>query len=473
MKMIGTILPLILSGCAVGPDYEAPRPEVPGTWNSLETPKAGQASAAKAVESDLSAWWTAFGDPALVRLVEQGLAGSLDLRGAASRVREARALRGVARGALLPEAGAGGGHERVRPSEKGFFPSDGEPFNHYQAGFDASWEIDVFGGNRRRLEAAVAEVEASEEAFRDVRVSLVAEVARNYVEFRSAQARGRIARLNLEAQQKTAQVIRARLDAGQATELDVSRAEAQVSVTASMIPLLETLERRSVHAIALLLGKTPGLGTAELSATAPIPSAPAVIPVGLPTDLLRRRPDLRRAERELAAATARIGVATAGLYPRFFLSGSLGSESVNASDFLTPASRAWSFGPSISWSLFQGGRIRANIEVQNARQEQAAIRFEQTLLGALRDVEDALVAHSREQIRKVDLTRAVGLQRRAVDLAQERYLQGLADFLVVLEAQRLLYAAEDAVVRTEESVATNAVALFKAVGGGWKPEERP
>lgn len=473
MKTIGTILASILAGCAVGPDYEAPRPETPEAWHSLEAPKAGQASDARAVVADLSAWWTSFGDPALVRLVERSLAGSLDLRVAASRVREARALRGVARGGLLPEAGVGGAYERARPSEEGFFPSDGEPFHHYQAGFDASWEIDVFGGNRRRLEAAVAEVEASEEAFRDVRVSLVAEVARTYVDFRSAQSRGRIARLNLEAQRKTAQVIRARLDAGQATELDVSRAEAQVSVTASMIPLLETLERRSLHAIALLLGKAPGAGAAELSAPAPIPGAPAVIPVGLPTDLLRRRPDLRRAERELAAATARVGAATADLYPRFFLSGSLGSESVDASDFLAPASRAWSFGPSISWSLFQGGRIRANIEVRNARQERAAIRFEQALLGALRDVEDALTAHSREQVRKADLARAAGLQRRAVELAQERYLQGLADFLAVLEAQRLLYAAEDAVAQTEQSVSTHAIALFKAVGGGWKPEERP
>jgi len=470
-RMIGTSVALILAGCAVGPDYELPRPEVPGSWSSLEAPKEGQTSAARAVAGDLSEWWKAFGDPALVRLAEQALANSLDLRIAAARVREARALRGVAQGGLLPEVGAGGGYERVRPSEKGFFPSSGEAVDHYQAGFDASWEIDVFGGNRRRLEAADADVQASEEGMRDVRVSLLAEIARNYVELRAAQARGGIAKLNLEAQRKTAALIRARLDAGQATELDVSRAEAQVSATASMIPFLETIERRSIHAISLLLGRAPGSSAAELAGAASMPSAPAEIPVGLPTDLLRRRPDLRRAERELAAATSRIGVATADLYPRFFLAGSFGTESLKASDFINPASRAWSFGPSISWSLFQGGRIRANIEVQNARQEQAAIRFEQTLLGALRDVEDALVAHSRNQLRRADLSRSAGLQRRAVELAQERYLQGLADFLVVLEAQRILYAAEDAAAQAEQSVATDAIALYKAVGGGWKPEE--
>jgi multidrug efflux system outer membrane protein len=467
-KRIGALVAAVLAGCTVGPDYAAPQATVPSTWSALEAPKAGQTSAAKAAHADLSQWWTSFGDPALVRLTEEALAGSLDLRIAAARVREARAIRGIAQGALLPEVGAGGGYRRVRPSEKGVVPFSGEPIDQYQAGFDASWEIDVFGGNRRRLEAAAAEVEASEEALRDVRVSLVAELARNYVDVRAAQARGRIARLNLEAQQKTAAFTRARLDAGQAAELDVSRADAQVAATASMLPFLETGERQALHAIALLVGRAPG--TTVLGGGAPIPAAPAEIPVGMPTDLLRRRPDLRRAERELAAATARVGVATADLYPRFFLSGSFGSESLDASDFLTPASRAWSFGPSISWSLFQGGRIRANIEAQNARQEQAAIRFEQTLLGALRDVEDALVAHARDQLRRAELARAAALQRRSVELAQERYAQGLADFLVVLEAQRFLYAAEDAVAQVEQAVATDAIALYKAVGGGWAAE---
>ena len=465
LQISGAVLAALLAGCAVGPDYEAPQLQVPGAWSALEAPKEGQTSAAQAVQADLSQWWTSFGDPDLVRLTGQALAGNLDLRVAASRVREARAVRGIAQGALLPSVGAGGSYQRVRPSETGVVPFSGEAFDTYQAGFDASWEIDVFGGNRRRLEAATAEVEASEEALRDVRVSLVAELARSYMEVRAAQTRGRIARLNLEAQQRTAAFTRARLDAGQATELDVSRAEAQVAATASMIPFLETVERQAAHAVALLLGQAPGSWTAGAGA---LPAAPAEIPVGMPTDLLRRRPDLRRAERELAAATARVGVATADLYPRFFLSGSLGSESIDASDFLTPASRAWSFGPSISWSLFQGGRIRANIEAQNARQEQASIRFEQTLLGALRDVEDALVAHSRDQLRRVELARAATLQRRSVELAQERYAQGLADFLVVLEAQRFLYAAEDAVVQVEQAVATDAIALYKAVGGGWE-----
>ncbi len=469
-RMLSVAVAAFLASCAVGPDYEPPRPAVPGSWSSLEEKPEGQASLAKAARADLAEWWKSFQDPGLTSLAERALASNLDLRSAAARVREARALRGVAAGALLPEAGGGGSYERLRWSENGLFPSDGKAFDFYQAGFDASWEIDVFGGNRRLLEAAGADVQASIEALHDVRVSLLAELARSYVELRGHQARIAIARQNLEAQEKTAELTRARLNAGQATELDVARAEAQVSTTASAIPALEVAARQTAHGIAVLLAREPGALASELSGFAPIPAAPPQIPVGLPTDLLRRRPDIRRAERELAAATARIGVATADLYPRFFLIGSYGTESVESSDLFTAASRAWSVGPTVRWSLFQGGRIRANIEVQNARQEQAALRFEQTLLNALRNVEDALIAHSRDQLRRAMLAQAVASQRRAVELADQRYIQGLVDFLTVLEAQRTLFAAQDALVESERAVATNAIALYKAVGGGWRAE---
>jgi outer membrane protein, multidrug efflux system len=462
---------VIVSGCAVGPSYQATRPKLPESWSSLEEKKEGQGSLATVNRIDMPEWWQAFQDPVLTSLAERALAANLDLRVAAARVREARALSGVARGALLPEAGVSGSYERVRLSENGLFPVDGGASDLYQGGFDASWEIDVFGGNRRRLEAAEADSQAALEALGDVRVSLLAELARDYVELRGDQARIAIARQNLEAQRNTLELTRARLDAGQVTELDVARAEAQVSTTSSAIPSLETAARQSIHAIALLLAREPGALEPELSGKAPIPAAPPEVPVGLPTDLLRRRADIRQAERQLAAATARIGVATADLYPRFFLIGSFGSESVAASDFFTAASRTWSVGPTIRWSLFQGGRIRASIKVQDARQEQAALRFEQTLLGALRDVEDALIAHSREQLRRGMLAQAVASQRRAVELAAERYAQGLVDFLSVLEAQRSLFAADEALAQSEQAVATNTIALFKAVGGGWRPEE--
>lgn len=461
----------LLVGCAVGPDYEAPRPELPKSWSSLAAEAGGRDSAARATNADLTEWWRSFNDLGLASLAERALSANLDLRGAAARVRQARALRRVAKGGLLPQAGVGGSYQRTRWSENGQFPSDGSAFDLLQGGFDASWEIDVFGGNRRRLEAAEADVEASVEALRDVRVSLQAEVARDYVELRGTQARLAIARQNLEAQKRTAELTRARLDAGQATELDVSRAEAQVSTTESSIPALEAAERQAIHRIAVLLAREPGALASELSPSGPIPTAPPEIPVGLPTDLLLRRPDVRQAERELAAATARIGVATSDLYPRFFLLGSFGTLSVRAADFFTAGSRAWSFGPEIRWSIFEGGRVLANIDFEDARQEQAALRFEQTLLEALRDVEDALIAHSNEQLRRVLLARAVSSQRRAVELARERYEQGLVDFLIVLEAQRSLYAAEENLVQSQQTVATNAIALFKAVGGGWNEKD--
>jgi multidrug efflux system outer membrane protein len=460
-----------MAGCAVGPDYEAPRPRVSASWSGLEEKGPGQASVANARSADLGRWWAAFNDPALDSLVDRALGSNLELRTAAARVREARALRGVAQGALLPEVEAGAGYAREHLSANVPQPGAGMTGNFYQAGFDSSWEIDVFGGTRRTVEAATAEEEAALEDLRDVRVILLADVARNYAELRGFQTQLAIARQNVDAQEKTLELTRARRDAGRATDLDVARAEALVSTTASAIPALETAIRLSIHRLGLLLGQEPGALKAELSETKPMPRVPPEIPVGLPTDLLRRRPDIRRAERELAAATARTGAATADLYPRFFLTGALGLESVSSSTFLTAASRQWSVGPQIHWALFQGGRIRAQIEVQNARQEQAATGFERTLLGALKDVEDALVLHAKEQVRNRTLAQAVASQQRAVDLADRRYAQGLVDFLSVLDAERQLYLAQDALVQSDRAVITDAIALYKAVGGGWTLEQ--
>ena len=471
MKRILSAALILGAGCAVGPDYEAPSPAVPEGWKSLEAKQEGETSRASAKSADLSEWWKSFGDPALVALAAKALEANLDLKAAASRVREARGVQGIAYGGLLPQVSARGAYTRQRWSENGAFPTNGDDFGQYTAGFDAAWEIDVFGGRRRELEAADADVDAAVEGLRDVRVSMLAELARAYVDLRGLQARLLIARQTLESQRKTAELTRARLDAGQTTELDVARAEAQVQATASVVPSLEAAARQSLHAIAVLLARPAGSVLPELSPEAPLPAAPGEIPIGMPTEILRRRPDLRRAERELAASTARIGVATADLYPKFFLAGSFGFDSVTTGDLFTAASRTWSFGPAIRWPLFEGGRIKANIEVQNARQEQASIRFEQTLLNALRDVEDALVAHSREQRRRAALAQAVTFQKRAYELAEQRYTQGLVDFLTVVDAQRSLFLAQDAHVQSEQAIAFHTIALYKAVGGGWKPDE--
>jgi len=459
---------LLLAGCTVGPDYQKPNHPIPADWTEKGTGLDPATSRVNSQTAAVTEWWTTFKDPELTSLIERAAQSNLDLKLAQARVREARGLQGVSTGALLPAVGAGAGYSRNRGSENVPLPGAGKQSNFYQAGFDASWEIDVFGGIRRGIEAADAEVEASVEARRDVLVTLLAEVARNYIEVRGLQAEIAIARQNLDAQKKTLELTEARLQAGRAAELDVVRAQAQVSNTASQIPLLESLRIQGTHRLGVLLGREPGSLREELLAAAAIPAPPPEVPIGLPSELLRRRPDLRRAERELAAATARIGVATAELYPKFSLTGVFGLDSVTASDFVKWGSRAWSVGPTIQWSIFQGGRIRAKIEVENARQEQAAIVYERSILVALQEVEDALIAYANEQAHRAELSASVKANGKAVDLANQRYTQGLVDFLSVLDAQRSLYASQDALVRSERRISEHLIALYKALGGGWQ-----
>jgi NodT family efflux transporter outer membrane factor (OMF) lipoprotein len=457
-----------LAACAVGPDYEAPAPPLPTDWTN-QGPSLDPANSRTTSRGEpVAEWWTTFHDPQLTSLIDRAARTNLDLKLAEARIREARGLRGVAAGALLPAAGASAAYSRNRGSENVPLPGSGVQSNFYQAGFDASWEIDVFGGIRRGVEAADADVAASVEARRDVLVTLLAEVARNYVEVRSLQAQLAIARQNLEAQRKTLDLTQARFQAGRAAELDVVRAQAQASTTASTLPVLESRRIQATHRLAVLLGREPGALRSELVTAGAIPAPPPEVPVGLPSELLRRRPDLRRAERELAAATARIGVATADLYPKFSLTGFFALESINASDFAKWGSRAWSVGPSIQWSIFEGGRIRARIEVENARQEQAAVVYERSILVALQEVEDALVDYAKEQAHRAELADSVAANAKAVDLANQRYTQGLVDFLSVLDAQRSLYVTQDALVQSEGRISEVLVALYKALGGGWE-----
>ena len=303
---------------------------------------------------------------------------------------------------------------------------------------------------------------------RNVLVTLLAEVARNYLEVRGSQTRLAVAEKNIFTQQQALEIAKARYSAGLSSELDVAQAQAQLATTEAGVPLLQTSMRQAIHQLGVLLGQPPESLLDELLATAPIPSGPPEVPAGLPSDLLRRRPDIRQAEQELAAATARIGVATANLFPRFFLTGAVGQASVDASDFFQSSSRFWSVGPTITWPVFTAGRLRAQVEIQNARQEQAAIRYEKTVLTALQDVESALVAYSKEQITRDSLIQAVKANRQAVDIANELYMRGLVDFLNVIISQRSLNFAEDQLAQSAQRVSSNLVALYKALGGGWE-----
>ncbi|HKE01780.1 MAG TPA: efflux transporter outer membrane subunit, partial [Planctomycetota bacterium] len=340
-------------------------------------------------------------------------------------------------------------------------------FNAYQAGFDASWEIDVFGGQRRAVEAAEADLESTIENQRFVLVSLLGEIGRDYVEVRRLQRQLDITRNNAKLQRDTADLTRKRVTAGLNSELDAKRSEAQASFTEAQIPALDRDLAFAVHRLGVLVGQGPGALRQQLAESRPIPQAKAALHVGIPSELLRRRPDIRRAERDLAAATARIGAATADLYPKFELVGTVGLASLQSKNFFNGDSLFASISPQLSWPVFAGGRIKANIEAVSAREEQAFIRYEQTVLGSLEEVENAIVAYAREQTRRTSLADAASAQRRAVELVRDRFRQGLVDFLDVLDAERALNVAENDLVQSHALVTESLIALYKALGGGW------
>src|ERR1700685_2748131 len=416
-------------GCMVGPDYKPPAMKLPAHWdgNAQQIKQAAN----QAEKTDLATWWQAFNDPLLNAVITEALSSNLDEKIALARIREERAYLVISRAGFYPSIDTSGSYTRQRYSANtpfGFFPQVlPRDENIYEAGFDTSWELDVFGGIRRGVEASKAELGASIEDSRDVRVTLLAEVARDYVAVRALERRLQIARANLRDQNDSLRLAQARFEQGFAPELDVFQARSLLETTQAQVPELESELAQTVHRIGVLLGREADALQAELSDMAPIPGiadpdAIAVrIPAGLPSDLLRRRPDIRAAEREVAAATARIGVATADLYPKFSITGTAGLESISTSDFFFGTSRMWSVGPSMRWPIFEGGRIRAYIEASNAQEEQALLTYQKTVLNGLAEVEDALVSYAKERTRHEALAASVQDFNRSQMLARERY----------------------------------------------------
>ncbi len=457
----------LLAGCAVGPNYKRPQAAVPTQWTVAPT----RGTETKSPETD--EWWASFQDPELNSLVERSASRNLDLKLALERVQEARAARGVARSGYFPSIDGAASGTRNRQRVIGPVGPQNSPvivpveFNNFQGGLSASWELDVFGGTRRRVQAATADATAAEENRRDVLVILLGDVGRVYAQLRGFQRRLEIANKNIKTQQDTLDLTSARAKAGLATELDVSRAAAQLESTRAIVPSLLSGIDVSIHRLSVLLGEEPGALRTELEKVSPIPSAGPKVDVGLPSDLLKRRPDIRRSEAQLAAATARIGEAKADLFPRFVLTGTAGRQATQLHDLTLGAGNFFSAGPGISLPLFTGGRIRSNIAVQTSRQREALIGYQSTVLNALEEVENALVSYSQEQERRDRLNEAVSHSQLAVDLATEQYKAGLVDFLSVLDAQRDLYANEDQLVQSQTTVTANLVGLYRALGGGW------
>jgi NodT family efflux transporter outer membrane factor (OMF) lipoprotein len=450
----------------VGPDYREPEIQTPDAWHQelLRGLTTG--------EPDLRTWWGVFNDPLLESLIERAAAGNLDLREALGRIQEARAVRGFAGGERFPDIDGTGTAQRTRESEEviGVIPGPGDRSDtFYDIGLDSFWEIDLWGRITRSIESADADLQAFTEDYRDVLVSLYAEVAATYVQVRALQARIQAALGNVETQRGSLGLTRDRYDAGLGSELEVSQARLNLASTESFVPRLRSQLAQAIHSLGVLLGEPPTALYSEFTEPAPIPSPPEKILIGLPAELMRQRPDVRRSERQLAAQTARIGVATADLYPRFSLVGTFLFESFDASELLESKSRAYGFGPAFHWNLFDGGRVRNTIRAEDARTEQSLARYEQTVLRALEEVENAMVAFVQENDRRDALVRSAGAARHSVELVNVLYRAGLTDFQNVLDMERSLFLQEDQLADSEGAVAQNLIRIYKALGGGWAP----
>jgi multidrug efflux system outer membrane protein len=464
-------LPLFAAGClTVGPDYVAPKLQVPEGFAEVR----GGTTPTGAMQPVEDAWWKTLNDTLLESLLKRALSSAPSMAEAQARVREARALSGVAGAARLPTADAVGQYARSLGSDNvptGVPPGGlgpGEHSNLWQAGFDASWEIDIFGGVRRSIEAATANDEAVTEDRADVALTLLADVAREYVEVRAAQRRIEVARKNLLIDRDLQTLTGSLLAAGLAPEQDLLRAKAQVLDIEAAIPEFETDERAATYQIAALIGQPFTEVVAELSAPRPIPLALSDVPVGLPSDLLKRRPDVRAAERRIATANARIGVAQADLYPHFSLTAVAGLESLNFSSFSSASSGYYQLGPGISWRIFDAGKIHFQVRAETARTEAAAAAYERSVLNAFRDVETALVSYANEKMRRDKLAAELSAQADATDRARTLYEKGVESFLPVLDAERALYATEDALAQSDRNCTLALVALYKSLGGGWQ-----
>lgn len=452
---------LVVAGCAaVGPNHRPPVVPLPAQF--VNPPPAPLSVA----EAGLP-FWRRFGDPLLAGLVERALVVNHDVRIAMATLQEVRAVRSELRGGLGPRVDAGASARRERASEIQAPGVADRTASRFDGGFDAGWEIDLFGGRRRAVEAAAAQADAVEADLAALRLSLAAEVARTYVELRGLQARLQVARSNLANQRETLRIVGVRQSAGRGTDFDVARSQGLVEATRAAIPALEAALARQSYQLAVLTGQAPGALASLLDGPAAVPGAPPVDGVADPAALLRRRPDVRAAERRLAAATAAIGATTAELFPSVSFSGQVGWNAGRADGLGRGAALSYGLGPSLRWNLFDSGRVRARIAQADARAQGALAAYEKVVLQALQDTDGALatLAHSREQL--LAWGASANAARRAARLARLRFDAGAIDLLALLDAERQVLAAEEQLSLVETASATAAVALFKAFGGGW------
>ncbi|WP_340115523.1 efflux transporter outer membrane subunit [Pelagibius sp. 7325] len=451
---LAAFLALGLAGCAVGPDYRTPEIAVPAQWGSAgaETPPAAP---------QLSEWWQRLDDPLLTQLLGEAVADNLDVATAKAQIREARASYRQAGGARYPSL------DGSASATRGGTADSSNASGQYQAGFDASWELDLFGANRRAVEAAKYGLDAAEEELRATLLTLVGDIASNYVEARGFQARIAYARQTAEAQRETETLTRIKFEAGAASAVDVANAAGQASSTEAAIPTLETAYAEAVHRLGVLTGRAPAALKERLADVRPIPTPPLPIATGVPADLLLARPDVRLAERQLAQSTALIGQAEAARYPSISLGGSLSTSAATLGDIAGGTSISWLVGPTLTVPIFNAGQLESAVEVTEAQRDQSFIAFRAAVLTALEDVENAAVSLTQERLRYDALRESAAAFGEALRLARALYQTGATDFLDVLDAERSLYSAQDALIQSETAITTDYIALNKALGGGW------
>lgn len=448
-----------LAGCTMGPDYHAVTPAVPVRWQVEPTTELKQAT-----PEDLKNWWKSFDDAQLDSLIDRALAGNLDVKIALSRINQARAERRGTRAELFPSINATTGAQRQSNPFPGLAP--GIKYNMFELGFDALWEIDLFGRQQRRLESATAELDAAGEQYRQSLVILTAELARSYIDYRSLQNQLRITRSNLESQQHTLALTEKLFNEGVGTRHDVVRARAQTEITSSQLPALEANLTATLHQIEVMVGQQPGTLAFELNSTANMPAVPAHALLSSPADTIRQRPDLRAAERRLAAATAMQGAAIAELFPKISISAFVGLRNTDIESLFKSAAFSYGTAANMLQPLLNFGRIQAGIDLAEAKQKEAYLAYEKAVLEALQETETALTRYLQEEIRRQALSRSVSDLQESVRLSQLRYHEGVISFLDVLDSQRTLYLAEIELARSQAAASTYLIAVYKALGGG-------
>jgi len=476
MKPAFALCPLLLSllaGCTLGPDFLQPSSQAPASWAPLqETPAPSQALA----EPIEQRWWESFNDATLSALIERASQRNLDLQIASARLLQSRALRTSIAAEQTPAVDLGAGYSRARNSAEGLSDPSGKggksAFNLWQGDVTASWELDLWGRVRRQVEAADAVVEVAENDRRGVLLSLLAETAGNYIQLRSVQSTLAVTRENLEVSRHSLRLSQMRLRDGVATALDVAQASAQVASIEARLPTLEERQAQLINALSLLLAEPPRSLQAELLAPGAMPTPQQRFAIGVPSELAQRRPDILQASAQLHAATASIGVAKADFYPSIRLSGNVGFQSMQLSDFGAWDSRRFGIGPQLSLPIFEGGRLRGVLELREAQQQEAALRYQQVVLRAWHEIDDVLRLYNASQLRRDLLAEAVRQNRIALQTAQQQYVEGAVDFLNVLSVQGALLASEEQWVESSAAVSQALVGLYKALGGGWQSFEQ-